>query len=316
MYGGLTVSLAIALALLFLPTVAGTDPAAATRQPDAQAPGRTAGEAATERPTIERPTPAAARPAAQAQPQRREGARPQSAVHWSAVETAAPRTPSTATLAAAPGPPEAPAATEETTPAAPQAAPQAAPPSPAATPSAEATPNVEDEPAAPPPTPTASPAPPAAPASPPPAATPPPRPAPVALAIEFSLRERGLFEAMNEQRASRGVHLLQPGAMLTQVARARSQDMIEKDYFAHFYEGGLTAYTLLVAAGATFAVGGENLAKVYGDTDQSVRVAIEALMDSSSHRDNILDERYRYVGVGSVTNEAGMTIFTMIFTDR
>lgn len=131
----------------------------------------------------------------------------------------------------------------------------------------------------------------------------------------LSLREAGLFDAINRERAAHNLEPLQLKPVLVEVARMRSQDMTQKGYFGHFHPDGISAFELLSAAGVTFAAGGENLAKVGGDTNHSVRSAIQALMRSPSHRDNILNPRYRYIGVGGVTGDKGVTIFTMIFTD-
>jgi uncharacterized protein YkwD len=141
-------------------------------------------------------------------------------------------------------------------------------------------------------------------------------PASAIAAPELSAREAGLLAAMNKEREALGLPALVPNVALTDVARARSRDMIDKNYFAHFYEGGVSAYSLLSAAGVSYSAAGENLAKVAGDEEQSVRAAIEALMRSPSHRDAILDPRYRFVGVGVATDDAMITIFTTIFTDR
>ena len=68
--------------------------------------------------------------------------------------------------------------------------------------------------------------------------------------------------------------------------------------------------------GRSFAGAGENLAKVGGDEQASVAVAIEKLMASPTHRENIMSPDFRFVGVGSVTSQDGVTIFTTVFTDR
>ncbi len=143
-----------------------------------------------------------------------------------------------------------------------------------------------------------------------------PEPASTIVGPELSTREAGLLAAINSERQALGLPALVPRVALTDVARARSRDMRDKNYFAHLYEGGVSAYSLLSAAGVRYSAAGENLAKVAGDEEQSVRVAIEALMRSPSHRDAILDPRYRSVGVGAATDDAMITIFTIIFTDR
>ena len=121
---------------------------------------------------------------------------------------------------------------------------------------------------------------------------------------------------MNREREQFGLEPLVASAVLTGIARARSRDMTEQQYFGHFHPDGISVYALLQAAGVRYAAGGENLAKVAGDVEHSVRSAIEALMESDSHRENILNPRYRFIGVGSVTDDSGITILTAVFTDR
>ena len=134
--------------------------------------------------------------------------------------------------------------------------------------------------------------------------------------LPFSVREFGLFDAMNEARIANGLPALIAKDVLTEVARARSEEMTRLDYFAHFYAGGTSAYEFLQRAGARFSTAGENLAKVGGDEVDSVELAINALMASTTHRENILNPRFVRVGVGAVTSDEGITIFTMIYADR
>ncbi len=143
-----------------------------------------------------------------------------------------------------------------------------------------------------------------------------PAPPPAPKAPVLSPREEGLLREMNREREQFGLEPLVASAVLTGIARARSRDMTEQQYFGHFHPDGISVYALLQAAGVSYAAGGENLAKVAGDVEHSVRTAIEALMESDSHRENILNPRYRFIGVGSVTDDSGITILTAVFTDR
>lgn len=135
-------------------------------------------------------------------------------------------------------------------------------------------------------------------------------------ALPLSVDETGLFDAMNEERIANGLPALIVKDMLTEVARARSEEMVRLDYFAHYYPGGTSAFEFLRLAGARFSKAGENLAKVHSGGGDSVELAIEALMGSPAHRANILESRYVRVGVGAVTSDDGVTIFTMIYADR
>lgn len=175
----------------------------------------------------------------------------------------------------------------------------------AAAPAATATP------AAPAPTPAPRPV---ATATPAPAAQPAPAPAPPATVAALSTREEGLFAAMNRARIAHGLAPLRLSAELLPIARARSEDMSEHDYFAHFSPDGESVYTLTAAAGLRFSAIGENLARVSGDAERSVAVAIEKLMESPSHRANILNTLFAKAAVGAVTGADGVTVFTTVFS--
>jgi len=135
-------------------------------------------------------------------------------------------------------------------------------------------------------------------------------------AVALLPREALLLVAMNDARVAAGLAPVAARADLTGVARARSEEMVRMDYFAHFYPGGHAAYELLANAGVTFSAAGENLVKTFGDVQHSVDIGFEALWGSPTHRANILKPVYTQVGVGSHTDDDGLTIITTIFTDR
>jgi uncharacterized protein YkwD len=146
-----------------------------------------------------------------------------------------------------------------------------------------------------------------------PAPTPVPsvQPAPLAL----NERESLFVGAMNDARRAQGLSPLRVDASLTEVARRRSQDMSTTGYFAHVSPTGETWLTLVAAAGLRLTAGGENLARVSGDPLRSVTVATEKLLQSPSHRANIMETRYTRVGVGAATGADGVTVFTSIFAN-
>ncbi len=138
-------------------------------------------------------------------------------------------------------------------------------------------------------------------------------PTPAEPRFELTVRERGLLDAMNREREAAGVPLLRLDVTLLDIARERSQDMVDNSYFAHFAPDGESAFSLVGASGRRFSAIGENLARVRGDEGESVRFAITNLMASASHRGNILKERFTLVGVGAVVNAFGQTVFTTVF---
>ncbi len=206
---------------------------------------------------------------------------------------------------------------------------------PAASPTAVAPPTIAVQPAAPPvvlPTATPLPAPvrvvapvqptavPATstPVPPPPTVTPPtpipPPPPALAPAGQLTAFESDIFTQQNAQRVAAGLPPLTLDGSLVAVARMRSNDMVQKNYFAHVSPTGETAFILLDRYGIPYAWAGENLARNNYPDDQSVNVAIHDWMASEGHRENILNVHYTNVGVGSAVDASGMKYFTVVFT--
>lgn len=105
--------------------------------------------------------------------------------------------------------------------------------------------------------------------------------------------ELKLVGLVNEERAKFGVKPLVVDLLIRNVARAHSMDMIQKGYFAHDDPSGLTPYDRLMNAHVTFRMVGENLALA-----PTIELAHIGLMNSPSHRENILDPDYGRIGIG------------------
>ncbi len=129
----------------------------------------------------------------------------------------------------------------------------------------------------------------------------------------YSARAQGLFLAMNLERVAAGLAPLVASQAATAVAMQRAVDMQTQGYFAHVSPSGETWLTLVNAAGIALTAGGENLARLSGDEERSVFVAITKLMESPTHAANILGGYFEEVGVAAVTDEHGVTIFVTIF---
>jgi hypothetical protein len=98
-------------------------------------------------------------------------------------------------------------------------------------------------------------------------------------------------------------------ASLTQAARAHSQDMLTRNYFAHNTPEGTTPFQRITNAGYLYASAGENLAwqGTTGTLNEAPTVEDEhriLFVDSSvadrGHRTTMLDADFREVGVGIV----------------
>jgi len=105
--------------------------------------------------------------------------------------------------------------------------------------------------------------------------------------------EEKMLALVNEERAKEGLHPLVADTALRTVARAHSQDMFARGYFAHISPEGISPADRVRAAGIKYLITGENLA--LGPT---LRICHNGLMNSPGHRANILHQSYGRVGIG------------------
>ena len=113
-----------------------------------------------------------------------------------------------------------------------------------------------------------------------------------------------MFEAHNEERAAAGVEPLALDGRLVLLARRRAQDMADRDYFGHGAPDGSSAFIWLAEANVAYDSAGENIvANEVKEARPSVSKAMRDLMDSPGHRNAILRERFKRVGIGAVYDE-------------
>ena len=110
--------------------------------------------------------------------------------------------------------------------------------------------------------------------------------------------ESEVIRLVNEQRTQNGLKPLTANWELSRVARYKSQDMVDNRYFSHTSPTYGTPFQMMKAFGLRFRTAGENIA--YGQrTPQAV---VNAWMNSSGHRANILNASYTQIGVGYVSS--------------
>ncbi|MCK4525186.1 MAG: hypothetical protein KAU07_02005, partial [Candidatus Andersenbacteria bacterium] len=80
---------------------------------------------------------------------------------------------------------------------------------------------------------------------------------------------------------------------LTEAAMEKADDMFEFQYFDHNSPSGSTPWTFIRSAGYDYIYAGENLAIDF----VTANGAHKALMESASHRENILNSNYTEIGI-------------------
>jgi uncharacterized protein YkwD len=104
-----------------------------------------------------------------------------------------------------------------------------------------------------------------------------------------------MLELVNEERRKHGLPPLKPDPELTAVARAHSDDMLKKGYFAHESPDGRSPFDRMRDAQVKFTTAGENLALA-----QTLEIAHTNLMNSPGHRANILHPAFGRLGIGVI----------------
>lgn len=110
--------------------------------------------------------------------------------------------------------------------------------------------------------------------------------------------ERQVITLVNEIRAQNGLSPLSENWQLSRVARYKSQDMADRNYFSHTSPTYGSPFQMMQQFGITYRTAGENIANGYS-TAQAV---VNAWMNSPGHRANILNASYTQIGVGYVAD--------------
>jgi uncharacterized protein YkwD len=135
--------------------------------------------------------------------------------------------------------------------------------------------------------------------------------------------EKKMLDLHTQARTQRGLGALCLSPDLTPLARARSQDMLERDYFSHYTPEGVSVIDQMERLGYVgpegYHLAGENLAKGGDGTDTDTpEYMFDGLMHSPGHRKNILNEKYTEVGIGARSGtyqhyDDTTTIYTVVF---
>ena len=113
-----------------------------------------------------------------------------------------------------------------------------------------------------------------------------------------SAYEAEVVRLVNVERAKNGLGALTLNAKLSDVARAKSQDMRDKGYFSHTSPTYGSPFDMMSKFGISYRTAGENIAMGYS-TPQAV---VTGWMNSSGHRANILNGSFTQIGVGYVAS--------------
>ena len=110
--------------------------------------------------------------------------------------------------------------------------------------------------------------------------------------------EREVVRLVNKERVQRGLSALTYDWQLSRVARYKSKDMSDNNYFSHTSPTYGSPFDMIRSFGISYRTAGENIAKGY-TTPEAV---VKGWMGSQGHRANILNGSFTKIGVGYVAN--------------
>lgn len=121
--------------------------------------------------------------------------------------------------------------------------------------------------------------------------------------------EDEVIRLTNIERSKRGLGALKANWQLSRVARYKSQDMINKNYFAHQSPTYGSPFDMMESFGLRFASAGENIAM----GQRTPKEVVAAWMNSPGHRGNILSASFTEIGVGFAKDKSGRCYWTQMF---
>lgn len=113
---------------------------------------------------------------------------------------------------------------------------------------------------------------------------------------QLSQYEQQVVDLTNQERAKQGLPALKVDLELSKVAREKSLDMQKNNYFSHTSPTYGSPFDMMKQFGISYRAAGENIAK----GQRTPQEVVNAWMNSSGHRQNILSKNFTHIGVGYV----------------
>lgn len=116
---------------------------------------------------------------------------------------------------------------------------------------------------------------------------------PGVLGVDSTITVEQIIKDTNKQRTALGLPELRENTELDKAAQEKAKNMFAEGYWAHFSPTGKDPWGFISGQGYKFTYAGENLARnFYTSSD-----VVQAWMNSTSHRENIVNNRYQDIGI-------------------
>lgn len=126
---------------------------------------------------------------------------------------------------------------------------------------------------------------------------------------EFINLENEVVRLVNAERTKAGLRLLANNWEISRVARIKSQDFINRNYFGHDSPTYGSPFQMLRSFGIPFSAAAENIAS----GQRTASAAMSSWMNSAGHRANIMNPNFNQIGVGVARDNRGNLFWTQMF---
>ena len=123
--------------------------------------------------------------------------------------------------------------------------------------------------------------------------------------------EQEVLRLTNQEREARGLETLELNQSLTRVARIKSEDMRDNNYYSHDSPTYGSPFDMISHYDISYRMAAENIHM----TPLTPEKAVQDWMDSEGHRANILNSSFTEIGIGFAYTEDGTTYWTQLFID-
>ena len=127
----------------------------------------------------------------------------------------------------------------------------------------------------------------------------------------FTDDEKEFISLINGERQKNNLPPFQIDSEVQNVARLKANDLVKNNYFSHTSPVYGSLFDMLNQNGVSYKNASENIAG-----NANISSAIAALMNSETHKSNILSPDYKYTGVGVANSPTYGKILVQIFTTK
>ncbi|WP_205091487.1 SafA/ExsA family spore coat assembly protein [Thalassobacillus pellis] len=124
--------------------------------------------------------------------------------------------------------------------------------------------------------------------------------------------EQQVIDLTNRERTQRGLPALREDWQLSRVARYKSRDMAQRNYFSHHSPTYGSPFTMMRDFNISYRRAAENIAA----GQRTPQEVVNGWMNSPGHRKNILNGNMTHIGVGYAEGGSYGTYWTQMFIQK